>query len=166
MFGVLALHITVWCRVCMILFLNLISVVVYVSDLKRKYERGKLEIGNLIENILKVSTKIPILRYSEIATFEFLVINQIYPVYLCIHWIVFIGNAHKYICNICIPVAGIHLISDCSSEVERQSGALVIRDHDDATPALSCHKEPAPMIGPIRAWKPPIPYAICQRGAS
>ena len=42
----------------------------------------------------------------------------------------------------------------------------VIRDHDVATPALLCHKEPAPIIGPFRAWKPPIPYALKnQRGA-
>ena len=42
----------------------------------------------------------------------------------------------------------------------------VVRDHDVATPALLCHKEPVPIIGPFRAWKPPIPYAMKnQRGA-
>ena len=51
-----------------------------------------------------------------------------------------------------------------------RSGALVIqdqvRDHDVATPALLCHKEPAPIIGPFRAWKPTIPLAMKnQRGA-
>ena len=30
----------------------------------------------------------------------------------------------------------------------------MIRDHDVATPALLCHKEPALIIGPFRAWKP------------
>ena len=52
-----------------------------------------------------------------------------------------------------------------------QSGALVVqdllRDHEIAAPAHLCHKEPAPIIGPFRAWKPPFPYAIKnQRGAS
>ena len=48
-----------------------------------------------------------------------------------------------------------------------QSGVLLVRDQDVATPALLCHKEPAPIIGPFLAWKPPIPYAIKnQRGAS
>ena len=35
-----------------------------------------------------------------------------------------------------------------------------VRDHDVNTPALLCHKESAPIIGPFRAWKPTIPYAI------
>ena len=43
--------------------------------------------------------------------------------------------------------------------------SIVIRvehcsDHDIAPPALLCHKEPAPIIGPFRAWKPPSPYGI------
>ena len=43
----------------------------------------------------------------------------------------------------------------------------VFRDIDVDTPALLCHKEPAPIIGPFRAWKLLIPYAIKnQRGAS
>ena len=36
----------------------------------------------------------------------------------------------------------------------------MVRDHDVATPALLCHKEPSPIKGPFRARKPPIPYAI------
>ena len=33
-----------------------------------------------------------------------------------------------------------------------------VRDHDVASQAILCPKEPAPIIGPFRAWKPPIPY--------
>ena len=35
-----------------------------------------------------------------------------------------------------------------------------VRDHDVAPTAVLCHKEPAPIKGPFRAWMPPIPYAI------
>ena len=47
-----------------------------------------------------------------------------------------------------------------------------VRSEELLAPALLCHKEPAraskaPLLGPFRAWKPPIPYAIKnQRGAS
>ena len=108
------LYISVWCRFCMILFLNLISVVVYFSELNWKYEGGEFKIGNFIENILKVSTEIPILRYSKIATFQSLVINQI-----CLSISVHTLNCFYWQCTEIylqyIPVAGIHLISDCSS---------------------------------------------------
>ena len=49
-----------------------------------------------------------------------------------------------------------HNITEWSTAVIRDQ----VRDHDVAMPALLCHKEPVPIIGPFRAWKPPIPYAI------
>ena len=43
----------------------------------------------------------------------------------------------------------------------------MIRDHEVATQALLCYKEPGPIIDSFRALKPPIPYDIKnQRGAS
>ena len=54
-----------------------------------------------------------------------------------------------------------------------QSGALQsvirdqVRDHDHPRSSLVLYGIRAAIIGPLRAWKPPIPYAIKkQRGAS
>ena len=54
-----------------------------------------MKIGNLIENILKVSTEIPIFRYSEIAAFEIsVIINQTDPVYICAYTELFLLAMH------------------------------------------------------------------------
>ena len=57
----------------------------------------------------------------------------------------------------------VSLAAEWSTAVTRDH----VRDNDVATPALLCHKEPVPIIGSFRAWRPPFPYAIKnQLGAS
>ena len=58
----------------------------------------------------------------------------------------------------CSPLS---LVQEC------RSFAIIGREDHTVAPALLCHKEPVPIIGPFSTRKPPIPYAIKnQRGAS
>ena len=63
---------------------------------------------------MKVSKEIPILQYSKIATFESSVINQIY-LHISVHTLKCFYWQCTEIYLQYIPIAGIHLILDCSS---------------------------------------------------